>query len=54
MRQLSREYLEDKISKARDAIAFASPRADLSFAKATLTFAQAKLAELNASEAAND
>lgn len=44
--QLSREYLEDKIAKARAAIAFAVPGADLSYAKATLTFAEAKLAKL--------
>ena len=45
---LTREYLEDKIAKARAAIAFASPRADLSYAKATLAFAEAKLAKLEA------
>lgn len=51
MTTLSREYLEDKIAKARDAISFASPNADLSFAKATLAFALAKLADLDASGA---
>jgi hypothetical protein len=47
-RQLSREYLEDKISKARAAIAFAVPGADISYAKATLIFAEIKLAAMNA------
>jgi hypothetical protein len=46
--KLSREYLEDKIAKARSAISFAVPGADLTFAKATLTFAQAKLDALDA------
>lgn len=45
---LTREYLEDKIAKARAAIAFASPNADMSYAKATLTFAEIKLAALAA------
>lgn len=45
---LSREYLEDKIAKAQAAIAFAVHCADISYAKATLTFAQAKLAALAA------
>ena len=44
--KLSREYLEDKIAKAQAAIAFAVPGSDLSFAKATLTFAQIKLAAM--------
>lgn len=44
---MTREYLEDKISKARAAIAFAVPGADISYAKATLAFAEAKLAKLN-------
>lgn len=46
-KQLTREYLEDKAEKARMAIAFASPTADLSYAKATLAFAEAKLALLD-------
>jgi hypothetical protein len=41
--KITREYLEDKIAKARAAIAFAVPAADLSYAKATITFAQMKL-----------
>lgn len=45
---LTREYLEDKIAKARAAIAYAVPGADLSYAKATLVFAESKLAALNA------
>jgi hypothetical protein len=44
---LTRKYLEDKIAKASAAIAFATPGADLSYAKATLIFAQIKLAALN-------
>jgi hypothetical protein len=44
---LSREYLEAKIAKARDAISFAVPGADLSYAKATLIFAQIKLDALD-------
>ncbi|MBZ9888087.1 hypothetical protein LB559_09060 [Mesorhizobium sp. BR1-1-3] len=43
---MTREYLEDKISKARNAIAFAVPGADISYAKATLAFAEARLANL--------
>lgn len=46
MTNLSREYLEDKIAKARAAIAFAVPGADVSYAKATLLFAEAKLAAI--------
>ena len=49
---LSREYLEDKIAKARAAIAYAVPGADLSFATATLAFAEVKLAALRAKSAA--
>lgn len=49
-KELTREYLEDKIAKARAAIAFAVPGADISFAKATLTFAEAKLARLASAE----
>ena len=48
MTKLTREYLEDKIAKARSAIAFAVPGADISFAKATLVFAEMKLAALDA------
>lgn len=44
---MTREYLEDKIAKARAAIAFASPNADLSYAKATLLFAEMKLAAMD-------
>lgn len=47
---LSREYLTAKIEKARAAIAFASPDADLSFAKATLAFAETKLADLDSDQ----
>lgn len=43
---LTREYLEDKIAKAQSAIAFAVPGADISYAKATLTFALMKLEAL--------
>lgn len=46
-KQLTREYLEDKRDKARMAIAFASPNADLSYAKATLALAETKLAALD-------
>ena len=45
---MTKEYLERKIETARSAIAFASPGADLSFAKATLAFAEAKLQRLAA------
>lgn len=45
---MTKEYLEHKIRTAQAAIAFAAPGADLSYAKATLVFAQAKLAKLNA------
>ena len=48
MPKLSREYLEDKTAKARAAIAFASPRADTSYAQATLLFAAVALAKLDA------
>jgi hypothetical protein len=47
---MTREYLEHKIRTAQAAIAYAVPGADLSYAKATLAFAQAKLAKLNAGE----
>jgi hypothetical protein len=50
MANLTREYLEDKIAKARAAIAFASVGADISYAKAVLSFAEVKLAALNAAE----
>lgn len=50
MSKLTREYLQDKISKAQSAIAFATPGADLSYARATLTFATIKLEKLDASE----
>jgi hypothetical protein len=43
---MTREYLEHKIETARNAIAFASPKSDMSFAKATLLFAQSKLASM--------
>lgn len=43
---MSKEYLEDKITKARAAIAYATPGADTSFAKATLNAALIKLAKL--------
>lgn len=45
----SREYLESTIRKAESAIAFASPNADMSYAKAVLTFAQNKLSKLKES-----
>lgn len=45
---MTREYLINKIEKARAAIAFAVPGADISYAKATLAFAEAKLAKLDA------
>lgn len=44
---MTREYLEDKIQKARDAISFAVPGADISYAKATINFAEDKLAKMN-------
>lgn len=50
MSQLSREYLEDKAAKARAAIAFAVPSADMSYAKAVLAAAETKLAELEKKE----
>lgn len=52
MATLTREYLEDQIAKCRSAIAFRSPKADMTFAKAKLDAAEAKLAALNASVAA--
>ena len=45
--QMTKEYLIHKIETARAAIAFAVPGADLSFAKATLVFAEAKLAKMS-------
>jgi hypothetical protein len=45
--QLSREYLESQAAKARAAIAFASPAADMSYAKAILNAAETKLAALD-------
>jgi hypothetical protein len=45
---MTREYLTHKIETARAAIAFAVPGADTSYAKATLAFAEAKLAKLEA------
>lgn len=43
---MTKQYLEHKIETARSAIAFAVPGADISFAKATLAFAEEKLAKL--------
>ena len=40
---LTREYLEEQIAKCRAAIAFASPKADMTFAKAKLDAALLKL-----------
>lgn len=51
-RPLNREYLETLIAKCRSAIAFASPNADMSFARTQLTFAEIRLVELDAKEAA--
>lgn len=45
---MTKDYLQHKIETARSAIAFATPGADLSYAKATLAFAEAKLAKLGA------
>lgn len=45
---MTKEYLIRKIETARAAIAFAVPGADLSYAKATLAFAEAKLAKMEA------
>jgi hypothetical protein len=45
-KQMTKEYLIHKIEAARAAIAFAVPGADLSYAKATLVFAEAKLAKM--------
>ena len=42
----SRAYLEKSIANARAAIAFASPAADISYAKAMLLFATIKLERL--------
>ena len=44
----SREYLERTIAKCRAAIAFASPNADMSYARAMLAAAEDKLAALEA------
>ena len=44
--RLTKAYLQDKADKARAAIVFASPGADLSFARATLAAAEIKLATL--------
>lgn len=43
---MTKEYLVHKIETARAAIAFAVPGADLSYAKATLYFAEEKLAKM--------
>lgn len=51
MRKLTREYLQDKADKARAAIAFASPNADLSWAKAVLSQAETKLAAMDKEQA---
>ena len=48
MSPLSREYLEAQIAKCRAAIAYASPAADMSYARALLAAAQDKLARLDA------
>jgi len=45
---MTKEYLIHKIETARDAIAYAVPGADMSYAKATLAFAEAKLARMEA------
>jgi hypothetical protein len=45
--QPCREFLESTIAKARAAIAFASPAADMSYARAVLFFAEMKLEALN-------
>lgn len=42
-KSITREYLEDQIVKCRNAIAFASPRADMTFAKAKLSAALGRL-----------
>jgi hypothetical protein len=47
MTKLTREYLEDQIAKCRSAIAFASPKADMTFAKAKLNAALTKLDALD-------
>ena len=52
MTKLTREYLETLIFKCQSAIAFASPNANMSFAKTQLAFAQVRLSELTALEAA--
>ena len=44
--QLTRDYLKSQIAKARAAIAFASPRADMSYARAILAAAEEKLAKM--------
>ena len=49
MNILNEAYLNEKIAKAQSAIAFASPNADLSFARATLVFAQQKLEKMRLS-----
>ena len=43
---MTKEYLIKKIETARAAIAYAVPGADLSYAKAILTFAELKLAKM--------
>jgi hypothetical protein len=47
---MTKEYLEEKIAKARAAIAFAVHGADLSYAKATLAAAEEKLSRLTGAE----
>jgi hypothetical protein len=44
---LTREYLEEQITKCRSAIAFASPKADMTFARAKLDAALLKLDALD-------
>ena len=51
MSRLTVEYLESQIAKCRAAIAFASPKADMTFAKWKLAAAETKLAELIAKRA---
>jgi hypothetical protein len=48
--EMTKQYLTHKIETARAAIAFAVPGADISYAKATLAFAEAKLAKMEAGE----
>ena len=47
---MTKEYLIKKIETARAAIAYAVPGADLSYAKAILTFAELKLAKMEGSK----